>query len=175
MNCKWITFELVKNNILEYLRNENKLHSPLSIKDFVFDRLVQSSIEEHLLLKRIDHHSRVVADKFAQDISNMNVDKILFLSFPLILYTFDNKFIERKYDELCKWLKNEFGILILGSFAESKAWFKADKIDVRNYELGFSHPSYLESVHYILSYHGTDQKKRSYKENYFDCAFQYIN
>jgi hypothetical protein len=152
-NCKWLRDESIKNTILRYFENEEKLPTPLSIKDFVIDRTVKNSTDKDFLLKKIDFHSRATADRFAQEIWFMSTDRILFLAFPLILSTFDIKFIEKKYQELIQWLKNDLNIKVIADFWDALDWFRHDKINVlNNDEISFSHPSYLGSIDYVLSH-----------------------
>ncbi len=154
VDSAWLNVKSLKKIILERLKDERNLPTPLSIKDFAIDREIKEAIDEALLVKKMDLKSKATADAFGVEISNMPADAILFLSFPLITYYCDIDYVERKYNKLSQILsKRYFEGDVSWRFSDLLEWFKFDKInyDFSSRSLSFSHPSYSESVDYVLS------------------------
>jgi hypothetical protein len=173
--CKWLTDEAIKNTILDYLQNKDKLPTPLSIKDFVIDNTVKDSMNKAFLLKKVDFYSQATADRFAQEMWHMSADRILFLAFPLLLSTFDITYVKRKYRELSLWLKNELNMPLITDFWDVLDDFKRNKIKViNNKEICFSHPSYSGSVDYILSHPNSNILERNIPKKIVSKMFEEI-
>jgi hypothetical protein len=99
-NCKWLGNKELKGLVLEAIKDEKILPTPLSIKDFAVATL---DIEKESELKeKIEEKSKETAKAFAKEIKNMSDDKILFLSFPFISNYFEVEFVRETYQELVK-------------------------------------------------------------------------
>jgi hypothetical protein len=154
-DCKWLKNVYLKNKVLEYLKKERYLPTPLSIKGFVFSTI--DIIEEYGLIKQIKEKSKETARSFAEEIENMSYDKILFLSFPFISSNFTVDFVKTQYEKLVKELKIDGQrIEVPLEFDQILDWFLGDKIavgpswDRKRLVLRFSHPSYSEALEYLL-------------------------
>jgi Mg/Co/Ni transporter MgtE len=143
-DCKWLENKKLKKLVLESLKNEKSLPTPLSIKDFA---VATSNIEKKDELKeKIKEKSKETAKAFAEEIRNMTDDKILSLSFLFISDYFKVEFVRTTYQELVKELNLEDA----WEFNRILDWFKDDKIDSSGNHIEFSHPSYSEALEYLL-------------------------
>lgn len=143
-NCRWLGNERLKELVLESIKDEEILPTPLSIKNFA---MATFGIERESELKEIiEEKSKETAKTFAEEIKSMTDDKILFLSFPFILDYFEVEFVRERYQELVKELKLEDAWV----FDRVLNWFKDDKIDSSGNYIRFSHPSYSEALPYLL-------------------------
>jgi CheY-like chemotaxis protein len=152
MNCIWIRNNNLKKDILEYLRDNRYLPTPLNIEQFA--RATVTIRNKNELLGRIHDKSKDTAKSFADEIRNMEEEKIMFLSFPFISDHISLDLVKITYKQLIK----EIGIKYGFNFQQMLNWFIDDKINVSNSldEIGkqaisFSHPSYSEALKYILS------------------------
>jgi hypothetical protein len=142
-DCKWLKHYHPRDVVLEYIRKESNLPTPLSIRDFVISTINITEVDK--LIKKIEEKSQETARSFAQEIENMSEDKILFLSFPFIA-NFSVNFVKVEYEELAKELK----IKKPWTFDQILNWFKDDKITLKQRRIIFSHPSYSQSMGYLL-------------------------
>jgi len=142
-DCKWLGINRLRDIVLKYMKKENNMPTPLSIRDFIVSTV--SVTEEDQLIAKIEEKSRETARSFAQEIENMSEDKILFLSFPFI-YNFHVDFVRAEYEVLVKVLD------IPGpwDFERTLNWFKDDKVDIREEKIMFSHPSYSQALDHLL-------------------------
>ena len=159
--------EELKELVLEAIKDEKILPTPLSIKDFA---VATFDIEkEDELREKIEEKSKETAKAFADEIKNMTDDKILFLSFPFIS-SFEVEFVRVTYQKLVKELKLEdaWGFdRVLNWFKNDKikininapfysrtpretSQFKADKININDKDINFSHSTYSEALPYLL-------------------------
>jgi len=146
-NCRWIDNEKLKELVLNFIKDETILPTPLSIKDFaIATRNITTSKE---IEEKIKEKSKETAKSFANEIKNMSDDKILFLSFPFISSRFEVDFIKIEYEKLVKELK----IKNAWEYERILSWFKEDKINVTEH-ISFSHPSYSEALEHLLVEHG---------------------
>jgi hypothetical protein len=143
-NCKWLGNKELKELVLESMKDEKILPTPLSIKDFAVATFDMEKEDE--LKEKIEEKSKETAKAFAEEIKNMIDDKILFLSFPFISDYFGVEFVRERYQELVKELKLEDA----WEFDRVIKWFKDDKIDCSGNYIGFSHSSYSEALPYLL-------------------------
>jgi len=144
-NCKWLNKKILKNNILEYMRDEKILPTPLSIKNFV---IATTDVEKKsIILKKIEEKSKETEKAFAREIRCMSDDKILFLSFLFISDNFKIKFIISIYQEMARELNLEKP----WEFERILNWFIDDKINITFGQIiTFSHSSYSETLKYLL-------------------------
>ena len=159
-NCKWLGNKRLKELVLESMKDEKILPTPLSIKNFAvatFDIEKEDDLNE-----KIEEKSKETAKAFAKEIKNMCDDKILFLSFPSISDYFEVEFVRERYQELVKELKLEDAWV----FDRVLNWFKDDKISISGgygeggygeggyggvpKRIRFSHSSYSEALPYLL-------------------------
>jgi hypothetical protein len=147
-NCDWLGIYYLKDFVLDSIRDEKRLPTPLSIKDFVLSTIHVTNTHE--LEDQIARKSQETARSFAKEISAMKDDKILFLIFPFIS-ALPITFVRREYETLVKELKIENP----WEFKEIVDWFKDDKIEISNGRVEFSHPSYLEALKHVLAKKGT--------------------
>jgi conflict system STAND superfamily ATPase len=86
IECKWVKIEELKNDVLEYIKNEIKLPTPLNIKDFASE--TADIITRDILEKKLDEISQRTPERFARDIEEMKergeICRILFLCFLLV-------------------------------------------------------------------------------------------
>jgi len=143
-NCNWLGYKKLKELVLNAIKNETTLPTPLSIKDFA---VATFDIEkEDALSEKIKEKSKETVKAFAEEIKNMTDDKILFLSFLFIPIRFEVEFVKGEYQKLVKELKLEDA----WEFGRILDWFKDDKIESSGNHIGFSHPSYSEALKYLL-------------------------
>jgi hypothetical protein len=147
-NCKWLGTKKLKGLVLESMKDETTLPTPLSIKNFV---VATSNIEkEDELKEKIEEKSIETAKAFAEEIKNMTDDKILFLSFPFICDYYKVEFVRTMYQELVE----ELNLRDAWGFDRVLDWFKDDKIDSSGNHIKFSHPSYSETLEHLLAENG---------------------
>jgi hypothetical protein len=142
--CIWLSNVELKTYILEQLKLPINLPTPLRIRDFC---VTSCNITDSAILhEKIIEKSRDAAVSFADEISTLSEDKILFLSFPFTSGSFKLEFVKEKYIEIVQ----EFGIKDALNFSSVIGWFRGDKIEVFNDRIRFSHPTYLQSLKYLL-------------------------
>jgi tetratricopeptide (TPR) repeat protein len=152
-NCKWLENKELIDKVLEVIKDERKLSTPLNIKDFANATSAEHEIaNESQLLDILDEKSKETAIVFANEIKNMKqkgeLDKILFLSFPFISDSFSRDFVKAQYQKLLKELDIRKDDL---SFERVLNGFQGSKVDVSAGYLRFSHPSYSEALSFILT------------------------
>jgi hypothetical protein len=145
-DCAWLKISRQKKLVLEYLKDNKYLPTPLSIREFVISS--SQITETSKLKKKIEDKSEETSRAFAKEVENMSLDKSLFLSFPFI-YPFKINFIKKTFNELVKSLD-----IKTSGFDEILAWFKEDKIDIKGGKIDFAHPSYKEAKRYLLIKNG---------------------
>ena len=147
-NCRWLRNERLKNLVLGYMKDKEKLPTPLAIHDFVIATIDIEKEDE--LREEIKKKSEETEKNFAREIKNMSDDKILFLSFLFISDYFDIDFVKATYQELVE----ELGLKDAWEFDRLLNWFKDDKIEIVDNKyikyIRFSHPSYAQSLKHIL-------------------------
>jgi len=141
--CRWFEDNYLRDLVSVQIKDERKLPTPLSIKDFVYSTL--NIVEKNRLMEKIEEKSKETAKSFAEEIENMTDDKILFLSFPFIS-NFPTGFVRGEYEKLVKELEIEEPM----EFDEVLSWFKDDKIVISVGTIMFSHPSYFEALKCLL-------------------------
>jgi hypothetical protein len=148
MKCTWLQDENSKNELLEAMRYEIILPTPLNIKDFAMATASHNVIEEKELLEILYSKSQRTPTRFAREIEEMKeheeIDKILLLCFLFISEQFSVDFVKVEYDKLLA----VFGIKNGYTFERARIKLQ-DKIELSNY-IGFSHPSYSEALRYLL-------------------------
>jgi|WetSurMetagenome_2_1015567.scaffolds.fasta_scaffold07177_2 hypothetical protein len=142
-SCKWFNIPSLKSIIEEEISVPNKLPTPLSIRSFVISSVGKANEDE--LIQLIEQKSKETARSFATEIENMTEEKQLFLSFLFILRRIRISRFSRLYEQLAKQLQ----LSHYKPFDEVIAWFNNDKLDIGK-KVGFSHPSYLQAVDYLL-------------------------
>ena len=150
-NCKWLKEQELRHFILESIKYEKILSTPLTIKDFAV--ATKNITAEDEFKKIIETKSKETAKSFSNEIKNMSPDKILFLSFPFISSWFTVDFIKMEYDELVK----DLNIKDAWVFEKILTWFKDDKINISEFyhkNIAFSHPSYSEALEHLLFENG---------------------
>jgi predicted transcriptional regulator len=155
MNCKWNEDEDLKNTIIDTIKDESKLPTPLNIEQFAISTATKKKLEKDELLEKINAKSIETARGFAQEIKMMSVGKVIFLSFPFISEHFIVDFVKENYQKLVKELENKEK-QTAWEFDRILDWFKNDKIDVtydvyvKRNVIRFSHPSYSEALPFLL-------------------------
>jgi hypothetical protein len=111
MDCKWLENENLRDIVLESIRKEVKLPTPLNIKDFIMatgEMGKRDIINDKELLDLIDKESEKTPERFARDIEEMKqhgeIDKILFLCFPFISDSFSCDFVKQNMTNYSKIL-----------------------------------------------------------------------
>jgi hypothetical protein len=147
-NCKWLNDKELKELVLRALKIGEVLPTPLSIREFAVATANSDNTNE--LVEQMLEKSEETAKVFAKEIQNMTYDKILFLSFPLVSSHFKVEFVRDVYQEMMK----ELNLKDAWEFERVLQWFKDDKINISDGYIQFAHPSYSESLKYLLSADG---------------------
>jgi hypothetical protein len=155
MGCKWHENEELRKTVLEAIKDDRKLPTPLNIEQFAI-ATAKKSLEKDNLIEKLEAKSIETAKSFAEEIKSMSIDKILFLSFPFISEYFSIEHANVNYQKLVMDLTIEDA----WDFYRVIKWFKDDKIDIIHDELRgdiirFSHPSYFEAFRYAISENGS--------------------
>jgi len=146
--CKWLKNDKLRQLIIESMRNENVLPTPLSIRDFALATI--NIVTEDELREKIKEKSEETEKAFAKEIKNMTDDKIAFLLFPFVGF-FPVDFVRTTYRELVKQL----GMKNAWEFDCVLNWFRDDKVKISwGDRIGFSHPSYSKALGYLLTENG---------------------
>jgi len=143
-SCKWLRNEKLTELILKSIKNKGILPTPLSIKNFAIATIDIEKEDE--LKEKLKEKSQETAKAFAEEIKNMNNDKILFLSFMFISDYFKIEFFRAAYQELVE----ELNLKDAWEFDKVLNWFKDDKVDSSGNRVQFSHPSYSGALPYLL-------------------------
>ena len=146
MGCDWQKNEFITNRILEIIKDDNKLSTPLNITNFAFATRKITNYEE--LLDKINEESVSVSRSFAEEIKRMNPDKILFLLLPFISDGFKVNFVKCKYQELITNINIQQTAMRFDAILE---WFIDDKVVIKDGFIKFSHPLYIEAMQYTIS------------------------
>lgn len=153
--CKWLEIEELRDFIVQSL-NKN-LPTPLSIYDFVHATMNKTDIDE--IKKEIILNSETPTKAFADDICGLcdagYEDRILFLSFMFILDYGTVDFIRLKYNKMKKDNYDEFDVILKKEYRVKRTGnFSDDAFDSTAFYtdslLTFSHPSYSESIKYVI-------------------------
>jgi hypothetical protein len=167
-NCKWLNDPDLRNAVLEYLKVETKLPTPLNIEDFALASKEITKLDE--LSKVIEAKSKETERAFAEEIRIMSTDKIVFLSFPFISDFLSLEFGKHMYQEIVNelWTEKEGkNAQRFDTFEDILKRFKDNRIQIGNVKgtytefkniIRFSHPSYFEAMKYVLSENGTPTK-----------------
>jgi len=147
MKCKWYEDDKLKEFVLESIKHENILPTPLSIRDFA-GATTNVKTKKEIIIK-LEEKSNETAKAFTREIENMTYDKILFLSFPFISRYFEIAFVKAMYEDLVR----ELGLKEVWNFDNVFNWFKDDKINIKNKYIEFSHSSYSEALKYLFIEH----------------------
>ena len=121
------------------------LSSPLKIRDYAISTVAATTEKE--LLDIMKEKSQETARSFANEINQMEEDKMLFLMFPFISDGFSEKFVKSNYETLVSELNIQN---TAWEFSAILDHFKRDKINITNENIQFSHPSYSEAIKYII-------------------------
>ena len=139
----WLGNEDLRNSVLESMKKEEILPTPLRIKIFAFDTVKANTREQ--LEEKILEKSQEIAMAFSSEIKNMSKDKILFLSFLFVSENFRVNFVRKMYDKMVDILQFKGA----WEFDRILNWFKGDKVNVGEC-LTFSHPAYSEALENLL-------------------------
>lgn len=143
-DCEWYKEEDLIEFIIDNL--DTKLHTPLSIRDFVFSTTKTRSEDE--IYEALENHSEEAAQNFAQEIKKMSDEKILFLCFPFV-GLFPIPYLRTIYKEVSKELDLKDPL----EFDQVLRWLNGDKVECDKY-IEFSHPSYHEAVRFLITDEG---------------------
>ena len=152
MNSVWLDNEDVRNTVLKSMEDETMLPTPLNIRNFV--NAVKRETDKQIILHIMKEKSVETAISFGKEIEDMlphHSDRMVFLSFPFISDGFTEEFVKSNYEELIKQLKEDLKIENPWNFNGVFNYFKEDKIEIKDNNLRFSHPSYSEAIKYIIS------------------------
>ncbi len=136
--CKWLENSNLKKFVLDMIKNDQMLPTPLSIKDFTI--ATANVTDEKKLIIKIREKSTETSKSFAREIMEMPDDRLLFISIPFIT-ALPIDLAKKAYDVLV----NETTLRRPLSFYEVLEWFKDDKIVISSGRIEFSHPSYFEA------------------------------
>jgi hypothetical protein len=155
-NCVWLSNEKLKKMVLEFIDDETNLPTPLSLSSFAVSTSKIS--DRDILIKKIIEKSEETAKAFAKEFLLFSEDKQFFLSF-LFISSLPYGSLKQKYNALA----DEFKFSHWWSFETLLSWFKDDKIDIAyknefQHSIAFSHPSYLESLKYLLTENGVQTR-----------------
>jgi len=136
-NAKWLQKKEIKDAVIKNALRT--LKTPLSIRDFAIEAL---NIEDLNVIKSIiNKKSKETKKSFAEEVKNMNYERILFLSLNYILFSIEQNEIKTIYNEIC--LKNNLNA-IKNNYEDLLQEFKYKiRISERN---EFAHPSYEEGL-----------------------------
>ena len=141
--CIWLEDEDLRDSVLESMKKEEILPTPLRINIFAFDTAKANTRDQ--LEEKIKEKSEEVAMAFASEIKKMSDDKILFLSFLFVSENFRIDFVREMYGKMVNILQFKGA----WEFDRVLNWFKEDKVNVGEC-LRFSHPAYSEALENLL-------------------------
>lgn len=143
-NCEWLSNYELTNFVIKQIKDRSHLPTPLCIKEFAV--VSKDADRKDRIIELINDKSTDTVLNFAQEIKYMNEDKILFLTILLISERFNYGVLELLYSNLVKALNinNHY------NFIKIFNWFIDDKI-ISGSTITFSHPSYKQSLEYLLS------------------------
>ncbi len=166
-DCKWLKNSDLRDFVLHSLKDDKKLPTPLSIRNFAIssgDDTTEIQLENEIMLQ-----SKATEEVLANEIKRMPDDMVLFLAFPL-LSEFDVEWVKNMYEDLVKKLDIRYPASEdhPWSFEQVLDWFKKDKVELfedvyfdfrrENFEdlpniivtkitrIRFSHPSYARAL-----------------------------
>jgi hypothetical protein len=145
--CIWLNNDGVLKLVLETIRDERVLPTPLSMRDFSKATIDMGTGRQ--LTQKMREKSEETAMAFSREIKNMSDDKILFLLFLSICGRCKPDFMSETYGELVK----ELELTDAWEFDRVLYWFKDDKVTLGEY-VEFCHPSYAEALRYVLVENG---------------------
>lgn len=103
-SCKWFDDEDSKSFILDAIKNQNVLPTPLNVEQFT--QATVNILGKNKLQEKLNSKSEETAISFADEIKAMAPYQILFLSFPFISDRFSVNFIKDEYQKLI--IKDEY-------------------------------------------------------------------
>ena len=142
--CKWSESEPLKSLVAE--KATQKLPTPLSMRDFALSSRSHNDLFNiELLIKK---KSKEVKETFAEEITNMTKEKLLFLTLVNILQPVSSEIIKEVYLRKSKELgldfeRNSFELLEIqfnSKINQEKAWSDDRTL------FHFTHPSYEEGI-----------------------------
>jgi len=141
-DCQWVTNADLLRLVLDAVKNEKVLPTPLSMRDF--SKATVYIDEKDQLKEKIKEKSEETAMAFAGEIKTMTDDKVVFL---LVLFVgrFTVDFVKTMYETLVE----DLNVVSAWEFERVCNWFKNDKVNISGC-VGFSHPSYAEALKYVL-------------------------
>ncbi len=148
-SCPWYFDERLKNDILDFLKNDSILPTPMSIRDFAISTSEKNCIQDDIqLLERLFRTTKGTALNFANEVKHMTKDKQIFLSFLFVGSDFKKDFIEEVYNKFVDLSdKNKTKTL----FNKANKLFKDDRVVINGSLLSFAHHSYSEALHILLN------------------------
>ena len=147
-DCRWLKIDQLKRTIIE--KAGDKLQTPLSIRDFAFAS--KKCVDLNELMNLMADKSKETPRAFAEEIKNMERERVLFLLVVFVLRRLEPKVVEGAYNRLCK----KFGLnLEANPFSHLKRWFR-NKVVPSRYGRGyeFTHASYMEGIVESLTVRG---------------------
>lgn len=177
--CEWLEHQELRNLIIEKLKNENKLPTPLNIYDFVVATagkqlaIDKENAKEELrkfyekeIEPKIDKNSQATEKAFADEIKELykskRYDRIYFLSIIFISQLsysyFSCDFVKKQYNILKKRNRDK-DFRDFNKVLKEEYRIKLVKENLFNgqeekYSLEFAHPSYSNALNYILDHDG---------------------
>ena len=154
--CKWLEDKELKNVVFDYIKDNGKLPTPLSIHNFA--ETSKNIIKKDVLCESIEINSRETKRVFADEIKKLHEDRILFLSFPFISEYLDINLIKDGYNALTKILdikySNNFDEILKSEHRVERYTFEIfgpchTSTGLRE-SLKFVHQSYPETLPYAL-------------------------
>lgn len=165
-NCVWRNNTNLANYVFSRLNSPQILPTPLSIRQFAISS--NQTITKNELEDKIQTESNETAQSFAKEIEAMDDSKILFLSILLTSrWGFRTSSMENVYNAMVTQLRIQNPL----HFDQIVEWFSKDKIEFHEYKISFSHPSYLESLNYLLEDAG---HKTKFNTEFFSKVLQHL-
>ena len=138
-DCQWLQKEELKSLVIK--EAAEKLTTPLSLREFAL--VSKDCCDLNTINALIKEKSKETKKAFAEEIANMNKEKVLFLSMIYILPVPETKKIEAIYDKICRKFRLN---LETNSFEYLKKWFGTKITHDPNIGFKFAHSSYEEGL-----------------------------
>jgi hypothetical protein len=143
MKCKWLHDPDLSYSVLKAIENGAVLPTPLNIKEFAFatNEKVEVKSKERLF-DILYAKSKDIAISYSKQVSDMDTNSKIFLSFIFLSDDFLLEFIKDKYERIVKREKETFERIFNQFLADNtiKQFTRYDGKDT----VQFSHPSYWQ-------------------------------
>lgn len=143
-DCKWIQINELKNFVIERIKDETFLPTPLSIVDFVEGSV--NITDKKILTEILSEKSESLSWDFSKEILKLSEEKKILLIF-IFISEFNIDLIKKEFTKILDELNIEKNI----SFEDLvNIFLNARKIEINENKLRFSHKSYWLALEYLL-------------------------